>query len=376
MADTPEKSADTMPPLSLGEAAQQVRHRIESSTDILRGEFRAVLEQEMYVRKLMRALQTIVTEGTRSLNRIRELLIQKRGLPEKDINAEVAAIRSDRDQSLFTEDFSSVRDFYDKVEGKIVAAEGLKSGMTDHEQRRMAAEEMSNLDIGAYVQTHFADVFLSLLGRPYNSAEHDAFKQQVLKHILEKHTLTEPQQEATLRHRIRNFFDDLRLLAGKKGDLAITPAVIYGILGRVLSKDEMQQVFEGDLHSIEVLPSGRMRISFADDNVEFYHEEHAPVPEEIRKRIDGEIPFRILFVHFRPEDDVRLLFHKMSDGQIMEAEFCNGEGCVKVRGKSGTEDFDVENLPQGVSKEKFAATPMKYLKHDLRFSLDGTAPEA
>lgn len=335
---------------------------------MLRAEFEQVLQHEHRLRNLQQALQRIVAEGTSSLDRMRRLFIEKRGLPEAQINAEVAEIRSDRDRSLFIEDFGSIRSFYEEIESRMIQQGGTVVGMTDHDQRMAEIQEIQTLDIGAYVETNFHTELNTILNAPYNAATHNAFKDIVLAHILEKNSSMSPEDKMTVKNRLRNFFDVLRLAEGKEGNLSIAPEAIYGILGRVPSAEKMQEIFDGKMDAIQALPTGSIRVSFSDRSIDFYHQENAALPAAITGRMKEKIPYRILLVHYRPNADVTTLIEKMGDGQILEGELYEGKGSAKVTGLTGTPDCTVENLPAGVTKEAFLKEPMRYVKHDLAFS--------
>jgi hypothetical protein len=367
MAETVTEKDTGSEPHSMGEIAERTNQRILETSDILRSHFKEVLEHEHQLRERMRVTQAIIDEGIKMLDRLRQLLIEKGRLNKAEIEREVGVIRQERDMSLYQEDFQPIRSFYENINTRIDAETAEHPDeMTGHRLRKLELQLLSTMDLGQYVQRHFSHELQELLSHPYDPKKHNELKNAVFNHILENASLTEEENE-TLRHRVRDLFDFIRLAAGKSTDQMLPASAVYGILGRVPSQDDMNRIFEGDMERLKNLPTGSVRVSFATGSIDFYHEQGQAVPAAINERLKSPIPSRILFVHFRPDSDIRTVLEEMGDDQIMEAERCTDGSCVKVAGVSGTKDIKILKKPDEMTKEDLIAAPMRHLRHDLRF---------
>jgi len=364
-------------PTSFGGYAEMARTKILSEEKSFALQFHDAMHENERLLGILKGLQEVMKECIRYLDNGRIALTQKFGLSEEKVAKKMAAKRKERDKDLLIEDFDQVRKFYDEVAQRLEEKGENTNGVTEYKRRLIAKGELYKKPFGAYIKDHFDKEIDHLLDSPYDKAAHNALVRKIENAMLGDPSVPDTDKGLGLKMKIRGAFDEFDLYEAEKGTLPLSKDAVYGMLGRVLSREDMMRVFIGDLALLRDLPDGSVSVSFADRNVVFYHKKGQQVPNEIVELMSSkEMPMHILLTRYRTDDDVRKLFIDMSDGQILEGRMCDGDQCVTIKGRSDSSDIDIDSLPDSVKKEEFMDSPMKYLKHDLLFRVGQKSGEA
>jgi hypothetical protein len=362
------KVKDPVIPATLGEAASRASESLHAVTEekvSFDRLFEIALAQKAELIERQKQAQEILEEGRRYLDECRRILVEELKIPQAEVEAKVQVIRTERERELMTQDYAEIRRFIQASQQTLEQAGKNAEGLTEYQAHQRLFEKLTTPEQGGIelLRSTFATDVHTLLSNP-----DDAKRAELKRKLREEIEKTVPAgQRAFYRSKIRNVMDGLRLMEGNHGTRTYSTNAIAGIMGRTLSDQEMQDVFDGKVDSIQNLPSGRVRVTFADQTKTFYHQQGEGVPADIVELTTRKLPSHILMVDYTTDDDVKKLLADMSGGQTMHALHCDSADCIVIEGRTEDDDFVMLQGPKTLKKEEFAAAPMRYLGSNLTF---------
>jgi hypothetical protein len=250
--------------------------------------------------------------------------------------------------------------------------------MTDYQAKRLIIEyfmnEVAKKNASVSVHLKKEDV-MKILDKDYAgdtdalNTDLAALKDIVVAQIMADATIDE-DRKAGIQSEMRSVIDVLKLLketmdAQEKSDLS--EAGVAGVLGRVLNETDMDNVFTGDFSSVIALQDASVRLVYADGEETFYHENGKDdIPQAIKDMSSDTMPRHVLMVHYRTDDDVKMLLEDLSHGEELHASFRDDPSQqIVMEGRSDSPEVIIKKKPDSVDEADLLANPMKYLGHDV-----------
>jgi hypothetical protein len=359
---------DNEKPKSLQEEAEKATQRVFEMKEDFSSQYHGTMKAKDEVRKGIEVVQRIVARGKERVNPAAQLLI-KLGVDQNQVDALKRKTHTERDASLYAEDFNQVRDFYGKIL-KLIEGKNDKDigGLTNNEfiqevvklfqDDSMWKELMEKKELG------FEEKMRQMLSGKMKADEINLFETTLIDAI--------PKQNVA--HEIENIFMVLRMLCGQEGKLIpLTQKSAPGMIGRVLPKEQADAVFEkNDVSLIQDLDSAGIEISLATQRFYFYHKKgQDDLPSEAKKLIQDPVdPSKILLVHYYKDSDMQNLFADMSDGQQLVGTVRDSNEPLVIEGISNNDDIVFIQTPASWNeaiKSEFLESPMKYMSTDFSF---------
>jgi len=283
-----------------------------------------------------------------------------------------AAFKADfmRKEQTMLEQYIRLSAKIEQVLENIRAKAGTNTALTANGLLLAAKDDLKTIDIGdpatPYIEAHFADTVSELLKKPYVEADHNALKQQIMNEI--RADASFPGDKLLIGDAIEGYMDTLRAWSGHigKGTDLFSPQAVDGLIGKVLTEPEARDVFAGNLDVIRNLPSGSVKLHFADSAQTFYHTEGADdMPAPIKALFtDAGFPRRLTFLHYRTDEAVRNVIKDMSIDEKLVVQRKDMPGSITIEGLEG-DDCVITVVPPNLTKAEVLATPMKYLDHEF-----------
>jgi len=384
----PAKGADQPKiPHSLKEATEFAIQRIEALTGSFNSQYHQAMREVDTLEDMRMAISETMIDMRLQLDAAWDVL---KNMGAKQTNERRNELRLRGYKRLF-EDFSSVRSFARTTPERLKQTALETHERTDFETRKIIIDYITASKFGPYLMKHFKDDVHTLLNEPFNATMQEAFKQKVLEHFHSDDDIN-PADRKMADHSIESLIDTLELFENMKGNSHLSIASLHAMFGRVLSEEEMAQIFEKNYKAIAKIPAGNIRIVLPDTSVDFYHEQGVPLPKEVLEMLNDDPNARIVHVHYRTDSDMVTLFADMSKDEFLTGKTCDDGECVEIEGRTDSPDFDILKAPESLLqklrtaivvtnesedeintllKKEFLKAPMKYLSHDIVFSAKG-----
>lgn len=351
-------------PRSLKSDAEKATDLVTELSGDFTDQYHETMKKRDEVNNETQVVQGIVKRGLSYLDRARALL-EKKGVDPKAAQEKIKKARVDRDQSLYTEDFKAVRDFYEKIT-LLIASRGRsdRGGITNNEFVHEVIELFKSDPIWEKLmkQKNFEPTLRTMLSGKMTEVEIDAFEDELIAAI----------PEPNIAHAIENIFMNLRPLCGEDGTLIpLTEKSIPGMMGHVLSEEDADKIFAGDFSPFEKVDSGEIQLHFADRTISFYHVKgQRVIPEEATVLLKNEMPSKVLFSPYRTDTDMRDLFADMSDDQQLIGTERVTNASLVIEGLSNNDDIIFVQVPSDwddAKKKLFLQTPLQFMNSDFKF---------